>query len=160
MKNPTADLADARDGAPSKDKRMLVLFLFGLLLLVVDLVPKQESKEAVGYGVRKQENWQVVILGPTVHQRGSSNEVALDPAEPIAPELPARLALFVHQPLAINRADRKSLELLPGVGPHLARAIVASIAEYGPMSGPEDLQKVAGVGPKTLERLLPLIHFR
>lgn len=78
----------------------------------------------------------------------------------MGPEVPARYALFLHQPLAINRADRTSLELLPGVGPHLAAAILSTIGEQGPMSGPEDLQKVAGIGPKTLDRLLPLIHFR
>ncbi|MDD2462934.1 MAG: helix-hairpin-helix domain-containing protein [Desulfobulbus sp.] len=109
----------------------------------------------------QQANPQMVVLdAPEGDAAKIPGLTILDPAMPISDEIPARYAFFLHQPLAINRADQKSLELLPGVGPHLAKTIIAFIAEHGPMAGPEDLRKVGGIGPKTLTRLLPLIHFR
>ncbi|MGD9949682.1 MAG: ComEA family DNA-binding protein [Desulfobulbus sp.] len=155
MKNPTTDPAVALDHGSHKDKRTLVLFLFGLLLLVIDCWPEAWMMVAKRYTLSNQGDPQQVVFDANCGDQG-----ILDPAVPLSPEIPARCALFLHQPLAINRADQKSLELLPGVGPHLAEAITVYIGEHGPMTGPEDLQKVAGVGPKTMERLLPLIHFR
>jgi competence ComEA-like helix-hairpin-helix protein len=145
--------------ASCKDKRALVLFLFGGLLMAVDIFPGHDDTVAMGYAVRSQGATRVMVVG-TGDKGPGHGEIPLDPSKMIGPEIPARYALFLHQPLAINRAEKSSLELLPGVGPYLAEAIVAAIAEHGPFSGPDDLQKVAGIGPKTRERLLPLIHFR
>ncbi len=158
MKNPATDSTVALDHCSLKDKRALVLFLFGMFLLAVDLWPGTEVAGTKRYAVDERGNGHPFVLeisGPL-----ESPLVLLDPTVSLVPEVPARYALFLHQPLAINHADTKSLELLPGVGPHLATAIRQYIAEQGPMAGPKDLQKVAGIGPKTLERLLPLIHFR
>ena len=82
----------------------------------------------------------------------------LDPGQPIAGNIPARFALFLQQPLPVNRADTQSLQLLPGVGPHLASAIRDYIDVHGPLAQSEALLQVAGIGPKTLERLSPFIR--
>lgn len=49
--------------------------------------------------------------------------------------------------VAINRADSIEIELLPGVGPALARRIVRTRAERGRFERPEHLRRVPGVGP-------------
>jgi competence ComEA-like helix-hairpin-helix protein len=60
----------------------------------------------------------------------------------------------------INTASAAELELLPGVGPQLAARIVEHRTEHGAMNGPADLDKVRGIGPKSMEALLPLVRFR
>ncbi len=52
-----------------------------------------------------------------------------------------------------NRAGEAELQTLPGIGPALARRILESRRKEGPFRGPEDLLRVRGIGPATLERI-------
>lgn len=61
--------------------------------------------------------------------------------------------------LDINSATAPELESLPGIGPVLAKNILARRIEAGSFSGPEDLLTVEGIGPKTLEAIEPYITF-
>lgn len=56
----------------------------------------------------------------------------------------------------LNRATAADLQRLPGIGPKLAARIVAG-REKQPFRKVEDLRKVSGIGPKTLEKLRPYI---
>jgi competence protein ComEA len=56
-------------------------------------------------------------------------------------------------PIDLNRADAATLDRLPGIGPVLAAAIVADRAARGPFASVEDLGRVRGIGPRTVERL-------
>lgn len=62
------------------------------------------------------------------------------------------------RPIDINRADATDLQALPGVGPVLARRIVAHREAHGPFDGPADLLQVPGVGAKRFTRLEGLIR--
>jgi competence protein ComEA len=61
------------------------------------------------------------------------------------------------QPVDLNRASRQQLQTLPGIGPKMADAILAARAGK-PFASVEDLRRVKGIGPKTLERLRPHIR--
>jgi competence ComEA-like helix-hairpin-helix protein len=50
--------------------------------------------------------------------------------------------------LDINRADGEALQTLPGIGPALARQIVAYREAHGPFRQPADLLRVPGIGVK------------
>lgn len=52
-----------------------------------------------------------------------------------------------------NRADLEALMRLPGIGPVLARRIIADRQAHGPFRRPEDLLRVKGIGPATLEKV-------
>lgn len=60
----------------------------------------------------------------------------------------------------LNSAEWPELAQLPEVGPVLAQRIVDSRRTDGPYDLPDDLMRVNGIGPKTLDRvrkhLLPL----
>jgi len=57
----------------------------------------------------------------------------------------------------INRASATDLEALPGIGPVLARRIVAHREAHGPFHRPEELLAVRGIGPRLFERLQPYL---
>ena len=57
-----------------------------------------------------------------------------------------------HQ-VDINRATLRDFELLPGIGPVIARRIVESRIDHGVFKSVEDLDRVHGIGRKTIENL-------
>lgn len=52
----------------------------------------------------------------------------------------------------VNRADAAALQALPGIGPALAGRIIDSRAQ-APFASVDDLARVPGIGPATVERL-------
>jgi competence ComEA-like helix-hairpin-helix protein len=62
--------------------------------------------------------------------------------------LPPVVANVFFQPIPINRAPLDVLVSLPGIGPVLAERIVARRKAHGPFGKMEELQQVAGIGPK------------
>lgn len=53
----------------------------------------------------------------------------------------------------INTATRVELELLPGIGPSLASRIIDERDRAGRFKSIDDLDRVRGIGPKTIQRL-------
>lgn len=59
--------------------------------------------------------------------------------------------------LNVNRATAVELETLPGIGPSLARRIVADREARGPFATAESLDRVPGIGPGLVARLGRLV---
>lgn len=55
-------------------------------------------------------------------------------------------------------AEAEALEHLPGIGPVLAAAMVETRSRQ-PLCRAPDLRRVHGIGPRTLERILPYLRF-
>ncbi|NMC69516.1 MAG: helix-hairpin-helix domain-containing protein [Myxococcales bacterium] len=72
-------------------------------------------------------------------------------AQTAAAETPA-----VSGVVNINTATAQQLQLLPGVGPSRAQAIIAQ-RERHPYRRPEDLLSIRGIGRATLNRMLPYV---
>ena len=60
-------------------------------------------------------------------------------------------------PVNINTATADQLDVLPGVGPTTAAAIVAHREQHGPFQSVDQLGDVRGIGPAKLEALRGLV---
>jgi len=58
----------------------------------------------------------------------------------------------------LNEADWPELVQLPDIGQTLAERIVASREADGPFLDHDDLKRVQGIGPKTLEKVRPYLR--
>ena len=59
--------------------------------------------------------------------------------------------------LDINTATAEQFDVLPGIGPTTAGAIVAHREEHGPFRTVEDLLDVRGIGPAKLDQFRDLV---
>lgn len=64
------------------------------------------------------------------------------------------------RPIDLNTATTAELEMLPGIGPVLARRIVERRTAHGAFRRVEDLLEVKGIGFRLLERLRPHVVIR
>ena len=60
-------------------------------------------------------------------------------------------------PININTADAATLQLLPGIGPAYSERIVQYRLENGGFDSVDELTKIRGIGPKTLQKLRPVV---
>jgi competence ComEA-like helix-hairpin-helix protein len=61
--------------------------------------------------------------------------------------------------LNINIATGPQLELLPSIGPATAKRIIEYREANGPFKSAADLDKIKGIGEKTIAKILPYITF-
>ncbi|MBW2277815.1 MAG: helix-hairpin-helix domain-containing protein [Deltaproteobacteria bacterium] len=69
--------------------------------------------------------------------------------------LPGPQRLVCGTGIDVNRDPVRDIELLPGIGPKKAGAIVESRNDEGPFDSLDDLARVKGIGEKTVERIRP-----
>lgn len=173
-RKPNARVNTIPKEAP-EDKRLFVLFLFGLSLLLVDTLPNLAQDSASVYTLllskddKGKQNWHVVrtrvtdtntntkILDGHGQKAQTQTQTQKIFDQPWHVPLPAELALLINQPVPINTANQETLQMLPGIGPVLARAIVETRIKTGAFQKPEDLLRVPGIGPKRLASLRPLV---
>jgi competence protein ComEA len=73
--------------------------------------------------------------------------IEIDRADPIA----------VEMRIDINSADWPELCLMPGIGEALAKRIIDDRSQNGPFRELDDLRRVRGIGPVTLEGMKPYL---
>lgn len=77
-----------------------------------------------------------------------------DPSSPVntlGPETPSA-------PVNLNTASASELDRLPGIGPSLAKEIIAYRESHGAFAKVEDLLSVPGIGPAKLDALYGLVR--
>jgi competence protein ComEA len=84
----------------------------------------------------------------TAHGGWRGHMIEIDRADP----------LTARYEVDINTADWPELLQLPGIGETLAHRIVDSRQAAGPFADHEDLRRVRGIGPKTLEAIRPYLR--
>ncbi len=92
------------------------------------------------------------FVAPTVRPAAAAS--APDPAVAVRS---VGLELGNASLININTASAQELEALPSIGPVTAQAIIDYRTANGPFASVEDIVKVRGIGPATLEKIKPLI---
>lgn len=75
-------------------------------------------------------------------------------------EMNAFYLMTLGMPVPVNLCSPEELTALPGIGPGLSRAIADHRDQVGGFDRAEDIMKVRGIGPRTVERLKPHITVR
>jgi competence protein ComEA len=57
----------------------------------------------------------------------------------------------------VNTANQKELEVVKGIGPAKAKAILDYRTKHGPFKSVDELDKVKGIGKKTLDEIRPQV---
>ncbi len=114
----------------NRNEQIILLLLCGILIvgLVIRYLDSKDPDRIPDFEVRK-------------------NAVEVPP-EKEKPEISQAQEL-----IDINSATAKEFERLPGIGPQIAGRIVAYREKNGAFKRVDDITKVRGIGPKTLERL-------
>jgi len=76
---------------------------------------------------------------------------------PRAVETPPAEVEEEEGPIDLNAATAAQLQRLPSIGPKTAARILAYRQEHGSFETLEELQEVAGIGPRTVEKLRSLV---
>ncbi len=137
-------------GLTKWEQRITLSFIAGISILIA------------WYSVRTTSPAPLRISGPALqHEPGdlvhepTPSPPARNVSTAVKPVSP--LAGVVHGRIDINVASAEVLEALPGIGPVKAKSIVEERTKSGPYLTPDDLQRVRGIGPKTAERLAPMV---
>ena len=81
----------------------------------------------------------------------------IDPATVASALAPQHAVAVVAGPIDLNRATPSEFEMLPGVGPATAEAIVQDRQRNGPFASVDELDRVPGIGPAKLAALRDLV---
>lgn len=109
---------------------------------------------ALGVVLGRGSGWeQVVLTSYLVEYRDPSSGEAESAAESDAPIWEPSET----KPVNINTASQAQLEMLPGIGPALAEAILSYRTDFGPFVTTEQLMEVPGIGEKRYAAVEKLI---
>ena len=100
--------------------------------------------------------WGVKRFAPAVFL-GKPDLIAVPNEERSQSQTTETLAPSTPELLNINTASAEELQTLPNIGAQMAQRIVDYREQYGEFASMEDLQKVKGIGAKTLEKLRPFV---
>lgn len=131
----------------TKGEKRILLFLAALLF--IGLLVRQVRNY---YGRPTAE--EIVQRKAVLEAFKESSRQYLATADSGAVEL---WAVGLTSPINVNHASQEELQVIPGIGPVLAKRIVDYRAKNGYFRTVQDLVKVKGIGPKLLLRWEGLI---
>ena len=85
----------------------------------------------------------LIVINLALHGYHRGQLIEIDDAPPLEVD-------FV---LDVNEADWPEFTLLPGIGETLAKRIIAYRTQHGPFARIQHLERVKGIGPKTMRRI-------
>lgn len=136
----------------AKDRQLLVLLFFAMLLTGIAFVCQsnsstQENEEIFTWQAGKPGTKTVSLYKASATQENPEHNI------------PPGIAYLLGDPLPINRAEIADLELLPGIGPELGRAIFLHRKGNGAFTNAKSLEKVSGIGKMLSTKIDSLVAY-
>ncbi len=125
------------------------LVAFGALLLAASAVG--------GGGAEPLPAWSCAHPREVSAERGWTRVVACAPPAGGGGRLRGPVRWLFGRRVDLARADERLLRTLPGIGPARARDIVTERRRRA-FGSVDDLERVHGIGPRTIERLRPFLY--
>ncbi|NTW87872.1 MAG: helix-hairpin-helix domain-containing protein [Desulfobulbaceae bacterium] len=95
--------------------------------------------------------------GPGVYENGFQRSITYTDKQVVgvddSPSISPRLAVFIFHPFDLNQVDAETLQIVKGVGPKLAVAIVNYRLTHGQFNSVDELLEVKGIGRAKLSAL-------
>ncbi len=110
---------------------------------------EEADQEAVPLAALMSDGCRLYI--PRRGETATGPVLSADPAAAGGKDAPA------SGPVSLNSASLEDLDTLPGIGPALAKQIIAYREKQGPFTSIDQLGEVSGIGPSKLEQLRPLV---
>ena len=85
------------------------------------------------------------------------NEEMVGKRIPRKPESGQQIAVAANFPINLNTANAEQLQMLNGIGPAYSKRIIDYRNKHGRFKSIEELRSIKGIGPKTLEKLRPVV---
>ncbi|MFB6279577.1 MAG: ComEA family DNA-binding protein [Salinibacter sp.] len=101
-----------------------------------------------------QEQQMPPVATDSLVVQSTADSAAARASEPDSPPPSA------ENPLNVNTASLDALQALPGIGPALSKRIEAYRSSQRPFQHVDELTRVSGIGPKTLETLRPMVQVK
>ena len=121
-------------------------------VVVAAPAPPQQLQQPVRPQSEPQTSQPAATPAPTIATQQDANGLAAG-TRPSSSGEPARATAPLRKLINVNTAGQGELELLPGIGPALAKRIIEYRTTKGAFKRVDDLDAVKGIGPKILERL-------
>lgn len=103
--------------------------------------------------VQEQQTPPLATDSLVVQSTADSASVSASEPEPAPSPSPS-----AENPINVNTASTDALQALPGIGTALSKRIETYRSSQRPFQHVDDLTRVSGIGPKTLETLRPLVR--
>lgn len=126
-----------------------------------------QDRETNGPFLTLEDLTRVSGIGPKTVERlrsdatvgtGKVAPAPVSPARPPPERSVAELPEASRWTINVNQAGADELQRLPRIGPAMSRRIIEDREKNGPFLTLEELARVKGIGPKTVERLRPHIR--
>ena len=148
------------------DRRSILEATPGLLALLFLVVSGGVDPDGIGAWVRGERPNQPSAARPRARPAPGTTSVSQRPPVPVdlraKEQVPGTVRNTVtptpsavpSRRIDLNRATKRELERLPGIGPVKAAAMYAARnSQGGRFASWEDVERVPGIGPKTLEMI-------
>lgn len=145
--------------AITRPEATALLVLTALLLTGMGVRYVQGQPQAVpgaSYAETDHRFQQATIRLKAADKQASDKQAAQKQTAASEETLPSPAAADTVR-MNLNRATAAQLERLPRVGPVISKRITTYRKKQGPFKEVGHLQRVNGIGPKTMERLAPLL---